>query len=227
MSISALALALWLGLMTSISPCPLASNIAAISFIGKDVEDRRRVLVAGLLYTLGRSLTYIAVAAVIAWGLVAAGDLSLVLQRYGAAFLGPILILIGMLLLGWLGERFTLQAGSQGLRMRLAKAGYWGPLLLGVLFALSFCPVSAGLFFGGLLPLAVSEQAPIILPAIFGVSTAIPVVFFALLIAFAAHRVGAAFDNLRRVERVVQAVFGTLLIVAGLHYTLSYTYLLY
>jgi cytochrome c-type biogenesis protein len=220
-------IALSAGIMTSISPCPLAANIAAISFIGKDVEDRRRVLLAGLLYTIGRSLTYIAVAAVLVWGLVTAGDLSRFLQRYGAAFLGPILILVGMVLLGWVGGTFNLQAGSQSLRLRLAKAGFLGPLALGVLFALSFCPVSAGLYFGILIPQAVADESSVLLPLVFGLSTALPVVFFALVIAFAANRVGAVFNNLRRVERVIQVVFGAALVLAGVFYALKYTYQLF
>ncbi|MDA3960873.1 MAG: aromatic aminobenezylarsenical efflux permease ArsG family transporter [Planctomycetota bacterium] len=227
MSWAAIGIALWLGVMTAISPCPLAANIAAISFIGKDVENRRRVLLAGLLYTIGRSLTYVAIAVILVWGLASAGDLSRSLQRYGAAFLGPILVTIGLLLLGWLGGTFNLQAGSNALRLRLAKAGYAGPVLLGVLFALSFCPVSAGLYFGGLLPLATKEQSPVFLPVLFGVSTAIPVVFFALLVAFAANRVGRAFDNLRRVESVVQVIFGAGLIITGIYYSLTYTYQLF
>ncbi len=220
-------IALWAGIATSISPCPLAANIAAISFIGKDVDDRRRVLVAGLLYTVGRSITYVAVAALLVWGLVAAGDMSRFLQRYGAAFLGPILILIGMVLLGWVGGSFNLQAGSQSLRLRLAKAGWLGPLALGVLFALSFCPVSAGLYFGILIPRAVADESPVFLPLIFGLSTALPVVFFAVMIAFAANRVGSVFNNLRRVEFVIRIVFGVGLILAGLFYALKYTYQLF
>ncbi len=220
-------IALSAGIMTSISPCPLAANIAAISFIGKDVEDRRRILVAGLLYTIGRSITYVALAAVLVWGLVAAGDMGRFLQRYGAAFLGPILILVGMVLLGWVGGSFNLQAGSQSLRLRLAKAGFLGPLILGVLFALSFCPVSAGWYFGVLIPAAIAGESPIFLPTIFGLSTALPVVFFALVIAFAANRVGTVFNNLRRVERVIQVVFGVALILAGIFYALKYTYQLF
>ncbi|MFW5828912.1 MAG: aromatic aminobenezylarsenical efflux permease ArsG family transporter [Planctomycetota bacterium] len=227
MSLAVLATALWLGLMTAISPCPLASNIAAISYLGKDVEDRRRVLLAGLAYTVGRSITYVIVAAVLVWGLASAGDLSRTLQRYGTAFLGPILMLLGLVLLGWLGGGINLQAGSQALRQRLARAGLLGPLLLGVLFALSFCPVSAGLYFGGLLPLAAQASSPLLLPVVFGISTAVPVVAFALLIAFAAHRVGRAYANLRRVQQLMQVVFGVGLILAGIYYTLHYTYHLF
>ncbi|MFW5698346.1 MAG: sulfite exporter TauE/SafE family protein, partial [Planctomycetota bacterium] len=148
-------------------------------------------------------------------------------QRYGAAFLGPILILVGMVLLGWVGGSFNLQAGSQSLRLRLAKAGFLGPLILGVLFALSFCPVSAGWYFGVLIPAAIAGESPIFLPTIFGLSTALPVVFFALVIAFAANRVGTVFNNLRRVERVIQVVFGVALILAGIFYALKYTYQLF
>lgn len=227
MSLLAIGTACWLGLMTALSPCPLAANIAAISFIGKDVENRRRVLVAGLLYSLGRSLTYVLVAAVLIWGLVATGALSRSLQRSGAAFLGPVLILIGLVLLGWIGSHWSLQTGSNKLRQRLAKSGVFGPFVLGFFFALSFCPVSAGLYFGGLIPLATQQASPILLPALFGFGTALPVILFAQLIAFAAHRVGKAYDNLRRVERVVQVVCGTGLIIAGLHYTLQNTYHLY
>ena len=143
--------ALWFGILTSISPCPLATNIAAISFIGKRLESRRAVVWTGLLYTLGRSLVYVALGALLVASVLSAADASQFLQRYMNRLLGPILILVGMLLLELIRLPLPNTGASEKLGRRVEPWGVWGGFALGVVFALSFCPVSAVLFFGSLL----------------------------------------------------------------------------
>ncbi len=220
----AIGTALWLGILTSISPCPLASNIAAISFISRRVGQTRQVLLSGLLYTIGRTIAYQVLSIVIVVGLLATGDIARFLQRYLNQILGPVLILVGMVLLGLLGFTFSLNLAGQGVQQRASKGGVLWSLLLGILFALSFCPVSAGLFFGGLIPLAAAKQSHVLLPLLFGVGTALPVIAFAFLIAFASQYVGVAFNRLTQVERWVRAVTGTVFIVAGVYYCLAHIY---
>ncbi len=220
----AFASALWLGILTSISPCPLASNIAAISFIGRKVGSTRAVLLSGLLYTIGRTASYLTLGVVIMAGLLASGEIARFLQRYLNQILGPVLILVGMILLGLLNIAGSFNLAGAGLQQRAGRGGTWWALLLGILFALSFCPVSAGLFFGGLIPLSASSDSLLVLPALFGVGTALPVIVFAFLIAFAAQHVGRAFHHLTQVEYWVRMVTGTVFILAGIYYCLTYIY---
>jgi cytochrome c-type biogenesis protein len=220
----AIGTALWLGILTSISPCPLASNIAAISFIGRRGGQTRQVLLSGLLYTIGRTVAYQGLSIVIVAGLLATGDVARFLQRYLNQILGPVLILVGMVLLGLLGFRFSLNLAGQGVQQRASKGGVLWSLLLGMLFALSFCPVSAGLFFGGLIPLAAASDSHVLLPLLFGVGTALPVIAFAFLIAFGSQYVGRAFHRLTQVERWVRVSTGTALVAAGIYYCLAHIY---
>jgi cytochrome c biogenesis protein CcdA len=216
----AAASSLWFGILTSISPCPLATNITAMSFVGRRVGSPGRVLLAGVLYTLGRSLTYMAVGALLVWSLLSAPRVSLVLQRTMNKALGPILIVVGILLLEVIPLRIPSSGLAQRAGGRIAKLGPLGALLLGVLFALTFCPVSAALFFGSLLPLAIEQNSPLLLPALYGVGTGIPVLGFAVAIALGAKSLGKAFGRLTRVERWVRRVTGAVFIGVGIYLTL-------
>jgi cytochrome c-type biogenesis protein len=220
----AIGSAFWLGLLTAISPCPLATNIAAISFIGRQVGNRRAVLVSGLLYTLGRALTYIVLGAILTGGLLAVSDTSRFLQKYMNEILGPVMILLGMVLLGWIGSGISLNLAGSGVQARAAKGGMVWAGLLGMLFALSFCPVSAGLFFAGLIPLALQNGSLLLLPAVYGLGTALPVVFFAFLIVLSTEAVGKAFHRLTQIEKWVRLVAGVLFVLAGVYYSLTHIY---
>jgi cytochrome c biogenesis protein CcdA len=135
-----------------------------------------------------------------------------------------VLVLVGMLLLGLLNVTGSLTLAGSGLQQRAAKGGAGWALVLGILFALSFCPVSAGLFFGGLIPLSTSSQSRFVLPTLYGVGTALPVIVFAFIIAFASQYVGKAFHRLTQVERWVRIVTGVVFILAGVYYSLAYVY---
>ena len=216
--------ALWLGILTSISPCPLASNIAAISFIGRKVGSTRQVFLSGLLYTIGRTAAYLALGVVIMAGLMASGEIARFLQRYLNQILGPVLILVGMLLLGLLNVSSSLSFAGAGVQQRASKGGTGWALLLGILFALSFCPVSAGLFFGGLIPLSMANDSRFVLVSLYGVGTALPVIVFAFLMAFASQHVGKAFNRLTQIERWVRIITAAVCVAAGISYRRAYVY---
>ena len=224
MSWIAMGPALWLGILTSISPCPLASNIAAISFVGRRVGRTGHVLASGLLYTLGRTVTYLALAVAILAGLLASDEVARFLQRYMNQILGPVLVLVGMFLLGLLGSGLSVSIAGRGVQERASGGGIWWAAALGVVFALSFCPLSAGLFFFGLVPLAAAHNSRVVLPSLYGVGTALPVVAFALLMAFGAQHVGKAFDRLTQVERWARRITGVVFVLAGIYYCLAYIY---
>jgi len=220
------AAALYLGVLTSISPCPLATNIAAISYIGRKVEDSRLVVNAGLLYTLGRCLLYLALATLLATTALSIPAVSIFLQKYMHLLLGPIFLALGMFLVGLITVTSGGPALSGSMQERVDRMGVWGALPLGVLFAVSFCPTSAAWFFGLLalimgseaeavttvlakmgiaLPEASLPASTVVLPLVYGIGTALPVLVVAFLLAYSARSVGKTYSVLSRLvaSRVV------------------------
>ena len=215
--------ALWLGILTSISPCPLATNIAAISYIGRRVGSSRQVFLTGLLYTLGRTVAYLGLAAVLVASVLSVPQVSLFLQKYMHLILGPILIIVGMFLLGLIQLSMSGQGMSEGLKsasMRWACGG----LLLGVVFALTFCPTSAALFFGSLVPLSLKVNSSITLPAIYGVERRCPVMVFAVLLATSAQSVGKAYKVLGKIEWWARMLTGWVFILLGIYFSLKHVF---
>jgi cytochrome c biogenesis protein CcdA len=220
-----LSTAAWLGILTAISPCPLATNVAAISFIGRQMGNKLAIFLSGLLYTLGRVIAYLLLGYIISSGLFGIGEISRFLQNYLNEILGPLLILLGMILLNLIGTGLGgVQLAGAGIQQKAAKKGALYALPLGILFALSFCPVSAGLFFGALIPLTVKNSAPFLFPLVYGVGTAVPVVVFAFLIAFSSELVGKAFNSLNKIEVFIRLITGATFIIAGIYYCLSHIY---
>jgi len=216
--------ALWLGVLTSISPCPLATNIAAISYIGRKVGNSRQVFLTGLLYTIGRTLAYLGLAFVLVASVLSVPQISLFLQKYMHLVLGPILIIVGMFLLGLIQLSMGGGGMSQGLQKRVDAMGVWGALLLGVVFALTFCPTSAALFFGSLIPLSLKVNSSVTLPAIYGVGTALPVMVFAVLLATSAQSVGKAYNVLAKIEWWARMLTGWIFILVGIYFSLKYVF---
>lgn len=218
------ASALWLGILTSISPCPLATNVAAISFVGRRVGNPRQVFLAGLLYTLGRSLAYLVLGVLLVGSLLSVPHVSHVLQKYMNKILGPILILAGMFLLEMLQVNLPGFSISGGMQQRVEAWGVWGASALGAIFALSFCPVSAALFFGSLVPLAIKAGSSVLLPSLYGVGTALPVFVFAVLTALGTHAVSKVLDKLALVERWTRWATAVIFIGVGVYYCLVYIF---
>jgi cytochrome c biogenesis protein CcdA len=215
--------ALWFGVLTSISPCPLATNIAAISFIGRKVGRPAYVLSTGLLYTLGRTLTYVILAIVLVKGLSSMPLVSHWLQKYMNRLLGPILILVAMVLLDLLS--FGVSSGSiaSWCNKRAAELGLAGAFLIGILFALTFCPVSAALFFATLIPLSIKHSSAVLLPTIYGVGTALPVLIFALLLATSADLMARVFNRVTQFEFWARRITGIIFLAIGIYFTFAYT----
>ena len=216
--------ALWLGTLTSISPCPLAANIAAVSFIGRRLDSPRRVLLAGAMYTLGRVVAYAALGMLIVASALSIPAVARALQNSMNKALGPLLIVSGILLLEWIRPVFGGGGVSAAIQKRAERGGPWGAGLLGFVCALTFCPVSAALFFGSLIPLAVRHGSSFGLPAAYGVGTGLPVIAFAILIALGARWVGRAFDRLTALERWARRATGVVFIGVGVYLTLVHVF---
>ena len=216
--------ALWLGILTSISPCPLASNIAAISFISKEIKNEKRIFLQGILYILGRSIVYVILAFLIVKALVNTPSVSSFLQTYMSRIIGILLIVVGMFLLDLIKFNIPGMSLSRGFQNKFKNAGPAESFLLGALFALAFCPISAALFFGSLIPLAVKAKSALLFPAAYGLGTGLPVVVFALIIAFAAHKLGKFYHNITKVEFWAKRITGVIFILAGVYYVLAYVF---
>ncbi|HJX31309.1 MAG TPA: aromatic aminobenezylarsenical efflux permease ArsG family transporter [Thermodesulfobacteriota bacterium] len=218
--------ALWLGILTSISPCPLATNIAAISYISKNIVHLKAVLRAGIAYTFGRMVSYALVGFIIVQSLLSVPVIAQFLQKYMNKLLGPTLIISGLFLLEVLKVNISGFALSSEKQNKLAqKGGVIGSFVLGLLFALSFCPISAGLFFGSLIPLALQSKYGSTLPFIYGLGTGLPVLLFSVGLAFGAQSVTKWFHRVGRLEYYARKITGVIFIVAGLFYLWTYVIL--
>lgn len=218
------ASALWLGILTSISPCPLATNITAVSFVARGVGNPGKVFLTGLLYTLGRALTYVTLGVLLVSSLVSAPYISHFLQKYMNQLLGPVLIFVGLVLLELI--RFPLPEVGAGAQMqeRVRSLGIWGAVPLGVVFALSFCPVSAALFFGSLIPAALRYESGVVLPTLYGIGTAVPVLIFAVIIAWGTKSLGQAYNKLAVLEKWARRITGGIFILVGTYYCLVHLF---
>ena len=220
-SLPAFMTAVWLGILTSISPCPLASNIAALSYLSKNVQSRSAILISGAAYTLGRVAAYIGVSTVLVAGLLTVFSLSHFLQTWTNRIIGPVLIFLGFVLLEWI--RFPIPSmGSSEHLERLARGGSPGAAALGFVFALSFCPISAALFFGSLIPLSIDQGSRFLIPALFGVGTAAPVAVFAVMIAFGARSIGRTYERITLFAMWAKRITGWVFLLAGLYYIVTY-----
>jgi len=209
--------AILLGLMTAISPCPLATNISAIGFLSRDLEDSKRVFLNGLVYTLGRTISYTALAIILYFG-ASKMNVTMIFQGWGEKVLGPLLIVIGLFMLDVLKIKFpgfsklTEKIGEKG------KGSYLSSLLLGMVFALAFCPYSGVLYFAMLIPLTIASPEGLYLPVLFAISTGLPVIVFAWLLAFAVGNVGKLYNRIKIFELWFRRVVGIVFIGVGIYY---------
>ena len=210
--------ALWLGILTSISPCPLATNIAAVSFLSKKINHPKLVLQSSIAYTVGRMFTYAVLGVVIITSLTSVPATANFLQKYINRIIGPVLLIVGLFLLDIIKFNIPSFSVSQGKQTALAESGIKGSFILGAIFALSFCPLAAALFFGSLIPLALKSSYGIILPCLYGIGTGIPVVAFALSIAMGVTSFSKWFRKAKALEVYTRKITGIIFILVGIYF---------
>ncbi len=215
-----------LGLLTAIAPCPLATNVTATAYIAKTITDKKKVLLSGLLYTLGRVFSYTLIGAVIYFG-ASKFQIAKLFQGNGEKYIGFVLIIIGLIMLNVIKLNF-IKGGNitDKLSEKFKTKGLLGSFLLGALFALAFCPYSGALFFAMLIPMTLSESAGLALPIVFSIGTGLPVILFAFVIAFSMEKLGMYFKAITKVEKVMRFVAGLVFILTGLYYINIYFNLL-
>lgn len=209
-----------LGLLTAISPCPLATNIAAIGFIGKNIENRKRLFRNGVLYTLGRIIAYTVLGIILIIILKEGASMFGIQQfiaRYGELIIGPALLLIGLFML--FSDKLNLPSfGFNGGGERLTTHGSWGAMLLGILFALAFCPTSGIFYFGMLIPMSTTATAGYLLPVLFAVATALPVLVVAWVLAFSAQHIGKVYGRIQIIQKWLNIAVSILFLAIGSYY---------
>lgn len=209
-----------LGLLTALSPCPLATNIAAIGFIGKNIENKKQIFINGLLYTLGRVLSY-TILGIMLIMILKKGSSMFGVQKtigvWGELIIGPLLLIIGIFMLR--GNKLNLpKFGFSGNPEGLAKKGSWGALLIGILFALAFCPTSGVFYFGMLIPMSATSAGGYLLPVIFAVATAIPVLAVAWILAFSVQQISSFYGTMQKVQKWMNIAVGVIFIIIGIYY---------
>jgi len=213
--------ALALGLMTAISPCPLATNISAIGYISKDLRSKRKVFLNGLYYTLGRVVSYTVLGLILIF-ILKQGSSIFKLQKaigyYGEMFIGPLLIIFGVFMLDIIKINLSLSGKGMSSKMEKKSGGSWGAFFLGVVFALAFCPYSGLLYFGGLIPLSVSSTGGYFFPIVFAIATGLPVIIFAWILAFSISGIGSVYNKIKTFEFWFRRVVAVIFIIVGLYF---------
>ncbi|MBD1262616.1 sulfite exporter TauE/SafE family protein [Maribacter polysiphoniae] len=215
-----------LGLMTAISPCPLATNITATAFISKNISSKRKVFLSGLLYSLGRGFSYTAIGLVLYFG-ASKFHIARFFNQNGEKYLGPLLIIIGLIMLNAIKLNFLGKLNFQEkLSDKFKDQGLLGSFFIGVIFALAFCPYSGALFFGMLIPMTIASADGLYLPIVFALATGLPVILFTYLLAFTAGKIGVFYTRITKIEKAMRLVAGVVFILTGLYYVLIFTGLL-
>lgn len=209
--------ALLLGIMTAISPCPLATNITAIGFISKDIENKKKIFLNGIWYTLGRAFSYTTIGVILYFG-ASTFKVAKLFQSNGEKFLGPLLIIVGILMFDFIKIKFTGFIKLSEKVENKSKNNWWSAFLLGVVFALAFCPYSGVLYFGMLMPMTVSSASGLYLPFVFAIATGLPVIIVAYILAFSISSVGGFYSKVKIFEKWFRRVVAVSFILVGLYY---------
>ena len=212
-----------LGLMTAISPCPLATNITATAFISKNISNKKLVFLSGIIYSLGRAFSYTIIGIVLYFG-ASKFHIARFLNQNGEKIIGPLMIILGLIMLNIIKLGF-LNNGSftEKLSEKFKDKGLLGSFMIGVVFALAFCPYSGAMYFGMLIPMTIASAKGLYLPIVFAFGTGLPVILFTYLLAFAAGSIGVYFKKISAIEKVMRKIAGVVFLLAGIYYVLIFT----
>jgi cytochrome c-type biogenesis protein len=208
-----------LGMMASLGPCTLATNLAALAYISRKISERRFAVTGGALYTLGRMVTYTALGMLIIFSGMSIPVIAHFVQDFGETAIGPILVAVGIVMLFLdrisFGEHEGRLAAAAG---KFAEMGMIGALPLGVVLALAFCPYTGVLFFGVLVPLSLKTAGGVGLPALFALGTGLPVLLFGTLLSLGVAGAARWINAISRAEGHVRFAMAVLFIMVGSFY---------
>jgi cytochrome c biogenesis protein CcdA len=206
-----------LGIITAISPCPLATNITATAFISRDIENKNRVFSQGLFYTLGRIVSYTSLGLIIYFG-SSKFEISTFFNTYGERILGPILLIIGLMMMDFISFKLPALSGLTSRFEKKNKISYWGAFLLGIIFALAFCPISASFYFAMLIPMTIATPKGLYLPIVYAIATALPVIIIAYLLAFTVSGIGSFYKKIKAFELWFRRIVSIVFMIIGIYF---------
>lgn len=210
-----------LGLMTALSPCPLATNITATAYLSKDITEKKRVLLNGVFYTVGRVFSYTTLGLIFYFG-ASKFQVAKLLQNVGGLYLGIGLVIIGILMLDFIKINIPgLNKLNQKISQKNMKKSYLNAFFLGVLFALAFCPYSGVLYFGVLIPMTISSASGLLLPPIFAIATGLPVIIIAYLLAYSMSNVGKFYNKMKTFEVWFRRIISSIFFLVGVYYIIT------
>lgn len=208
-----------LGLLTALSPCPLATNITAIGYISKDLDNKHISFIRGLVYTLGRVISYSVLGIIIIY-LIKAGEsvfnIQSILNKYSEVLLGPFLLIMGILML--VGHKLRIPFFNLNFNVTGRKKDLWGALFIGIIFALAFCPTSGVFYFGMLMPLSASVNEGYFLPVIFAIATGLPVIIVSWILSYSISNISKFYKKMNIIEKYLKIVVSILFIIVGIYY---------
>jgi len=219
--------ALLFGLIGATAPCQLSTNVAALAFLSRGVSNPSRVWGQTLAFVVGKVTVYLLVGgAVVALGLQISqfSGTAIPVVVFARRALGPLLVVVGLFLLGVLKTQFTL--GGRFSAWLEEKAGRRQGLipayLLGVAFSFTFCPTLFWLFFGLTIPLAIASPGGLLFPGVFAMGTALPVLALAALLTSGVVGVRETVKRFKAADVWIQRVVGGLFILIGINEIVLY-----
>lgn len=215
--------ALLLGVLGALSPCQLTTGAGAVALIGRHPD--RRPLLAGFAYVGGKALVYALLGLLVVLLGQALATSSIPVIQVVRRILGPLMLVIGLVLIGALRSRLTLGLGERVAAFaanRLDATRPRGAFVLGMAFALAFCPTLFLLFFGLLIPLALASPGGLLFPALFALGTAVPLLVLLALLGLGLGGTARASSVMQRAQPILTSVAGFVLIAAGLNDTIVY-----
>ena len=214
--------ALALGLMTAISPCPLATNITATAYISKNISNKKKVFLSGILYSFGRAFSYTIIGLILFFG-ASKYHVARFFSQNGEKYLGPLLIIIGLIMLNIIRLKILNKVNfTEKLSEKFTNKGLLGSFVIGAIFALAFCPYSGALYFGILIPMTITKMNGLYLPIIFALGTGLPVIIFTYLLAFTANKIGLFYTKITKIEKFIRTTAGIIFMITGVYYVLIF-----
>lgn len=211
-----------LGLMTAVSPCPLATNITATAYLSKDITKKRKVLFNGIFYTSGRIFSYTALGLIFYFG-ASQFKVAKLLQGIGGMWLGIALVIVGILMLDIIKLNIPLfDKLKPKVNEEKQKGGYWNAFIMGVVFALAFCPFSGVLYFGVMIPMTIASSSGLLLPPVFAIATGLPVIIISYLLAYSMSSIGSFYSKMKTFEAWFKRIVAAVFIIVGIYYIITY-----
>ena len=210
--------ALLLGLLGSTAPCQLSTNFSALGLFTQKISNKKECLSAAFSFTLGKIIVYTLIGSLTILLGIKLNQAAIPIAQIVRKALGPLMLIVGLYLLGLFKMNLSLFTSLERNMTRHIP----NIKNIGVVYSLAFCPTLFWLFFGIVIPLGVSTRGGIILPGIFAIGTAIPLLVITLLIAYGIGTTKLFTRNVARINAILQKVVGVVFILVGINDFIAY-----